>query len=82
MIVSIGLHYFYLSLFTWIGLETIHVYRRLSEPQFQIAQRADRQAIQLYYGCGLGLPAVSLFMKTHFLDEGIFSMDFFVILKL
>ena len=58
MIVSIGLHYFYLSTFTWCALETIHLYRRLSEPQFQIAQRADRQAIQLYYGCGLGLPAV------------------------
>ena len=58
MIVSIGLHYFYLSTFTWCALETIHLYRRLSEQQYQFAQRADRQAIQLYYGCGLGLPAV------------------------
>ena len=58
MIVAIGLHYFYLSVFTWCALETIHLYRRLSEPQFQITHRADRQAIQLYYGCGFGLPAV------------------------
>ncbi|CBY21324.1 unnamed protein product [Oikopleura dioica] len=58
MIVSIGLHYFYLAVFTWVALETFHLYRRLAQPHFQIAQRADRQAVQFYYGLGFGVPAI------------------------
>ena len=45
MIAAIGLHYSWLAVFVWVAIESFHLYRRLSQPQLENTQRADRQVI-------------------------------------
>ena len=49
MIAAIGLHYAWLTVFAWVGIESFHLYRRLKQPQLQNEQRADRQVIFTFF---------------------------------
>lgn len=48
MIAAIGLHYSWLAVFVWVAIESFHLYRRLSQPQLENTQRADRQVILFF----------------------------------
>ncbi|CAL4108899.1 unnamed protein product [Meganyctiphanes norvegica] len=51
--VAIGLHYFWLCVFTWLLIEGIHLYRMLTE-----MRDVNHGQMRFYYSCGYGLPAI------------------------
>lgn len=51
--VAIGLHYFWLCVFTWLLIEGIHLYRMLVEMGV-----INLGPMRYYYSAGYGLPAV------------------------
>ncbi|XP_063598702.1 protocadherin-like wing polarity protein stan [Penaeus indicus] len=51
--VAIGLHYFWLCVFTWLLIEGVHLYRMLTE-----MRDVNHGQMRFYYSCGYGLPAI------------------------
>ncbi|XP_045101942.1 protocadherin-like wing polarity protein stan isoform X7 [Portunus trituberculatus] len=52
-LVAIGLHYFWLCVFTWLLIEGVHLYRMLTE-----MRDVNHGQMRFYYSCGYGLPAI------------------------
>ncbi|KAB7505845.1 Cadherin EGF LAG seven-pass G-type receptor 1 [Armadillidium nasatum] len=52
-LMAIGLHYFWLCVFTWLLIEGIHLYRMLTE-----MRDVNHGQMRFYYSCGYGLPAI------------------------
>lgn len=52
-LVAIALHYVYMSTFAWTFVESLHVYRMLTE-----ARNIDAGPMRFYHVLGWGLPAV------------------------
>ena len=52
-LMAIGLHYFWLCIFTWLLIEGIHLYRMLTE-----MRDVNHGQMRFYYSCGYGLPVI------------------------
>lgn len=52
-VIAILLHFVYMSTFAWTLVESLHVYRMLTEPR-----NIDAGPMRFYYVVGWGLPAV------------------------
>lgn len=50
---AIALHYAYMSTFTWTFVESLHVYRMLTE-----VRNIDAGPMRFYYVMGWGIPAI------------------------
>ena len=51
--VAILLHYLWLSAFSWLLLESVHVHRMLTE-----MRDVNHGAMRFYYSLGYGVPAI------------------------
>lgn len=51
--VAIVLHYLYMSTFAWTFVESLHIFRMLSE-----ARNIDAGPMRFYYVVGWGIPAI------------------------
>lgn len=52
-LVAITLHYVHMSVFAWTFVESLHVYRMLTEPR-----NVDAGPMRFYYVVGWGIPAI------------------------
>lgn len=52
-VIAIGLHYVYMSTFAWTFVESLHVYRMLTE-----VRNIDAGPMRFYYVVGWGIPAI------------------------
>ncbi|KAK4300812.1 hypothetical protein Pmani_027014 [Petrolisthes manimaculis] len=52
-LIAIGLHYYWLCVFTWLLIEGVHLYRMLTE-----MRDVNHGQMRFYYSCGYGLPAI------------------------
>ena len=52
---AMGLHYIWLSVFSWLMIESIHIYRMLNE-----LRDINHGQMRFYYSLGYGLPAIIL----------------------
>ncbi|XP_014647237.1 PREDICTED: cadherin EGF LAG seven-pass G-type receptor 3 isoform X4 [Ceratotherium simum simum] len=69
--VAILLHYFFLSTFTWLLVQGLHLYRMQVEPR-----NVDRGAMRFYHALGWGVPAVLLGLAVGLDPDGYGNPDF------
>jgi cadherin EGF LAG seven-pass G-type receptor 1 len=54
-LLAMGLHYLWLCVFSWLMMESVHLYRMLTE-----LRDVNHGHMSFYYSVGYGLPAVIL----------------------
>ncbi|XP_032221364.2 cadherin EGF LAG seven-pass G-type receptor 2 isoform X2 [Nematostella vectensis] len=64
-LVAILLHYFFSTVFTWMLVEGVHMYRRLSEKR-----NVDTGRMNFYYFLGWGCPAIVVGISAGLSTEG------------
>ncbi|XP_077025300.1 cadherin EGF LAG seven-pass G-type receptor 1 [Tamandua tetradactyla] len=70
-VIAIVLHYVYMSAFAWTFVESLHVYRMLTE-----ARNIDSGPMRFYYVVGWGLPAVITGLAVGLDPQGYGNPDF------
>nr|KAF6277507.1 cadherin EGF LAG seven-pass G-type receptor 1 [Pipistrellus kuhlii] len=70
-LVAIALHYVYMSAFAWTLVESLHVYRMLTE-----ARNIDAGPMRFYHVVGWGLPAVLTGLAVGLDPQGYGNPDF------
>ncbi|XP_035376437.1 cadherin EGF LAG seven-pass G-type receptor 2 isoform X2 [Electrophorus electricus] len=70
-IIAILLHFFYMCVFSWLFLESLHVYRMLSE-----LRDINSGAMRFYYLIGWGVPAIITGLAVGLDPEGYGNPDF------
>ncbi|KXJ15613.1 Cadherin EGF LAG seven-pass G-type receptor 2 [Exaiptasia diaphana] len=64
-LIAILLHYFFSTVFTWMLVEAVHMYRRLSEKR-----NVDTGRMNFYYFLGWGCPAVVVGISAGLTTDG------------
>nr|XP_011753199.1 cadherin EGF LAG seven-pass G-type receptor 1 isoform X2 [Macaca nemestrina] len=70
-VVAILLHYIYMSTFAWTLVESLHVYRMLTE-----ARNIDTGPMRFYYVVGWGIPAIVTGLAVGLDPQGYGNPDF------
>ncbi|KAK3103496.1 hypothetical protein FSP39_019621 [Pinctada imbricata] len=70
-LVAIALHYFYLSAFTWLFVEMLHLYRRLIE-----IREINYGAMKFYYLLGYVIPGIIVGLSVGLYTEGYGNSSF------
>ncbi|XP_031559365.1 cadherin EGF LAG seven-pass G-type receptor 2-like [Actinia tenebrosa] len=70
-IIAILLHYFFSTVFTWMLVEGVHMYRRLSEKR-----NVDIGRMNFYYFLGWGCPAIVVGISAGLSTDGYGSKHF------
>ncbi|XP_036134132.1 cadherin EGF LAG seven-pass G-type receptor 1 [Molossus molossus] len=70
-VVAIVLHYVYMSTFAWTFVESLHIYRMLSE-----ARNIDAGPMRFYYVVGWGIPAIVTGLAVGLDPKGYGNPDF------
>ncbi|XP_036157861.1 cadherin EGF LAG seven-pass G-type receptor 1 isoform X4 [Myotis myotis] len=70
-LIAIALHYVYMSTFAWTFVESLHVYRMLTE-----VRNIDAGPMRFYYVVGWGLPAVVTGLAVGLDPQGYGNPDF------
>ncbi|KAK1327627.1 hypothetical protein QTO34_012916 [Cnephaeus nilssonii] len=70
-LIAIALHYVYMSAFAWTFVESLHVYRMLTE-----VRNIDTGPMRFYYVVGWGLPAVVTGLAVGLDPQGYGNPDF------
>lgn len=70
-VIAILLHFVYMSAFAWTLVESLHVYRMLTEPR-----NIDAGPMRFYYVVGWGLPAV-ITGETHHMPGVLLPQECF-----
>uniref|UniRef100_A0A8C0K7R1 Cadherin EGF LAG seven-pass G-type receptor 1 n=1 Tax=Canis lupus dingo TaxID=286419 RepID=A0A8C0K7R1_CANLU len=70
-VIAIGLHYVYMSTFAWTFVESLHVYRMLTE-----VRNIDAGPMRFYYVVGWGIPAIITGLAVGLDPQGYGNPDF------
>ncbi|XP_036093576.1 cadherin EGF LAG seven-pass G-type receptor 1 isoform X5 [Rousettus aegyptiacus] len=70
-LVAITLHYVHMSVFAWTFVESLHVYRMLTEPR-----NVDAGPMRFYYVVGWGIPAIVTGLAVGLDPQGYGNPDF------
>ncbi|XP_066111220.1 cadherin EGF LAG seven-pass G-type receptor 1 isoform X2 [Saccopteryx bilineata] len=70
-VIAIALHYVYMSTFAWTFVESLHVYRMLTE-----VRNIDAGPMRFYYVVGWGIPAIVTGLAVGLDPQGYGNPDF------